>query len=52
MIGGIGEEIGAGFREEGSATAVAFREDDLVEEEDGRVGGGFGLAFVDEFVEA
>lgn len=52
MVGGVGEEIGAGFGEEGSAATVAFREDDLVEEEDGGVGGGGGFAFVDEFVEA
>ncbi len=52
MIGGIGEEISAGFGEEGGAAAVAFREDDLVEEEDGGMGGGGGFAFVDEFVEA
>lgn len=52
VIGGIGEEVGAGFGEEGSAAAVTFREDDLIEEEDGGVGGGGGFAFVDEFVEA
>lgn len=52
MIGGVGEEVGAGFGEEGGAAAVAFGEDDLVEEEDGGVGGGFGFALVDEFVEA
>lgn len=51
VIGGVREEVGAGLREEGSAAAVALREDDLVEEEDGWVGGGFGLALVDEFVE-
>ncbi len=52
VIGGVGEEIGAGFGEEGCAAAVTFGEDDLVEEHDGGVGRGFGLAFVDEFVEA
>ena len=51
MIGGVGEEIGAGLREEGCTATVAFREDDLVKEEDGRVGGRCGFALVDEFVE-
>jgi len=36
---------------EGGAAAVAFRQDDLVEEFDGRVLGARGLALVDEFVE-
>ena len=52
MIGGVGEEGGGGLAEEGSSAAVFLGEDDLVEEEDGGVGGWFGFAFVDEFVEA
>lgn len=52
MIGSISEECGVRFaREKGRAAAVSFREDDFVEEFDGRVFGAGGFALVDELVE-
>lgn len=53
MIGSIFQERCLGFGEEGrlGETAIAFREDDLVEETDGGAGGGSSFALVDEFVE-
>jgi hypothetical protein len=52
VVGCVGEEVGFGFVEEGGFAAVAFGEDDFVEEFDGRVVGALAFAFVDEFVEA
>lgn len=54
MIRRVREEICVRFggeEGEGGAAAVAFRQDDFVEEFDGRVLGTRGLALVDEFVE-
>ncbi len=52
MIGRIGKEgcSGAATKKRVPA-AVALGEDDLVEDKDGRVGGGFSFTFVDEFIE-
>ena len=53
VIRGIRQERGtAVLGEDAAVAAVAFRQDDLVEELDGRVLGAGGLAVVDELIEA
>jgi len=52
VVGSIRKKCCTGFTEEGSPAAVLLGEDDLVEEENGGVVGGFGFAFVDELIEA
>jgi hypothetical protein len=51
MIICVGEEGSARLAEEGCSAAVFLRDDDLIEEEDRRVVGGFRFALVDELVE-
>ena len=51
MVVCLGEVICFGAGEERGAAAVAFGENDFVEEADRGVGWGEGFAFVDEFVE-
>lgn len=52
MVSRVGEKVGLGFTEHGRSASVAFREDHLVEEHDGRVVWRLCLSIMNEFVEA